>query len=62
MSILWVALLAGGATFGTGALVTLLHAVRSGAFENAEETKYVVFRGEGDENGDDAGDYDEPPL
>ncbi len=59
MSIVWVALLAGGAAFGTGALVTLIHVVRSGAFENAEETKFVVFRGEDDEG---EGDFDEPPL
>ncbi len=61
MSIVWVALLAAGATFGTGALVTLLHAVRSGAFENVEETKYVVFRDEG-YGGEDGDDDDEPPL
>ena len=58
MSITWVTLLAGGAAFGTGALVTLLHAVRAGAFEDAEEAKFVVFRGENDADEDG---YDEPP-
>jgi hypothetical protein len=60
MSIVWVTLMAGAAAFGTAGLVTLVHAARSGAFENVEETKFVVFRGEDDSNDSDDS-YDEPP-
>lgn len=49
--IIW--LLAAAATFGTTALVVLLRAVKSGAFEGAEDTKFVVFRDDDDEFDDE---------
>lgn len=52
MNHFWILLLVAGATFGTSALIVLLRAVKRGVFENAEETKFVVFHD----------DEDEPPL
>ena len=43
-------LLAAGATMGTVALFAFLWGVRNGAFENAEDAKYIVFRDEEDED------------
>ena len=42
-------MLAAGATMGTIALLAFLWGVKSGAFENAEDAKYIVFRDEDDE-------------
>ena len=42
-------LLVAGATMGTVALLAFLWGVKSGAFENAEDTKYIVFRDEEDD-------------
>ncbi len=48
MESIWYLLVA-GATMGTIALVAFLWGVRSGAFENAEDAKYIVFRDEDDD-------------
>lgn len=42
-------LLGAGATMGMLALLMFLWGVRSGAFENAEDAKYIVFRDEEDD-------------
>ena len=42
-------LLIAGATMGTAALIAFLWGVKSGAFENAEDAKYIVFRDEEDD-------------
>lgn len=42
-------LLVAGATIGTVTLIAFLWGVKSGAFENAEDIKYIVFRDEEDE-------------
>lgn len=38
-----------GMAMGTLALVMFLWGVKNGAFENAEDAKYIVFRDEEDE-------------
>lgn len=43
-------LLAAGATMGLVALFAFLWGVRTGAFENAEDAKYIVFRDEDDDD------------
>ena len=48
MNSIWY-LLAAGATMGTVALFAFLWGVKNGAFENAEDAKYIVFRDEEDE-------------
>ncbi len=48
MASIWYLLVA-GATMGMIALVAFLWGVKSGAFENAEDAKYIVFRDEEDE-------------
>ena len=48
MASIWV-LLAMGGTMGVAALVVFLWGVKSGAFENAEDAKYTVFRDEDDD-------------
>lgn len=48
MESIWYLLVA-GATMGTIALVAFLWGVRNGAFENAEDAKYIVFRDEDDD-------------
>ncbi len=48
MGSIWY-LLAAGAGLGTIALAAFLWGVKSGAFEAAEDTKYVVFRDDEDE-------------
>ncbi|MBV9851077.1 MAG: cbb3-type cytochrome oxidase assembly protein CcoS [Armatimonadetes bacterium] len=45
MSSIWF-MLAAGAAMGTIALVAFLWGVKNGAFENAEDAKYIVFRDE----------------
>lgn len=45
MGSIWVVLLA-GAAMGTLALLGFLWGVKHGAFENAEDIKYIVFRDE----------------
>lgn len=47
ISIWWM--LGAGATMGTAALLAFLWGVKSGAFENAEDAKYIVFRDEEDD-------------
>ena len=42
-------LLAMGGTMGVAALLAFLWGVKSGAFENAEDAKYIVFRDEDDD-------------
>ncbi len=42
-------LLAMGGTMGVAALFAFLWGVKSGAFENAEDAKYIVFRDEDDD-------------
>ena len=42
-------MLAAGATMGTVALLAFLWGVKSGAFEDAEDAKYIVFRDEEDD-------------
>jgi cbb3-type cytochrome oxidase maturation protein len=42
-------LLVAGATMGLLALFAFLWGVRNGAFENAEDAKYIVFRDEDDD-------------
>ena len=42
-------LLAMGGTMGVAALFAFLWGVKSGAFENAEDAKYIVFRDEEDD-------------
>lgn len=42
-------LLAMGGTMGVAALLAFLWGVKNGAFENAEDAKYIVFRDEDDE-------------
>ena len=46
----WILLLAAGATFGTTALIVLLRAVKRGVFEDAEDTKFVVFHDDDEED------------
>jgi len=48
MSGVWSLLIA-GATMGTVALIAFLWGVKNGAFENAEDAKYIVFRDEEDD-------------
>ena len=48
MSTIWY-LLAFGAVMGTSALVMFLWGVKNGAFEEAEDAKYIVFRDEDDD-------------
>ncbi len=48
MASIWF-LLAMGGTMGVAALIAFLWGVKSGAFENAEDAKYIVFRDEDDE-------------
>ena len=50
MQSVWTLLFA-GATMGIAALLFFLWGVKVGAFENAEDAKYIVFR---DEDEDDA--------
>ncbi len=42
-------LLAMGGTMGVAALLAFLWGVKNGAFENAEDAKYIVFRDEEDD-------------
>jgi cbb3-type cytochrome oxidase maturation protein len=42
-------LLGAGATMGTLALLAFLWGVKSGAFETAEDAKYIVFRDDDDD-------------
>ena len=49
MTTVWI-LLAAGALLGTVALVAFLWGVRNGVFENAEDTKYVLFHDEDEED------------
>ena len=42
-------LLAAGGTMGMIALLGFLWGVKNGAFENAEDAKYIVFRDEEDD-------------
>ncbi len=44
---IWYLLIAGG-TMGTIALFAFLWGVKNGAFEDAEDAKYIVFRDEED--------------
>lgn len=44
----WSLLIAGG-TMGLVALIAFLWGVKNGAFENAEDAKYIVFRDEDDD-------------
>lgn len=48
MTSVWCLLIAGG-TMGTIALIGFLWGVKNGAFENAEDAKYIVFRDEEDD-------------
>jgi cbb3-type cytochrome oxidase maturation protein len=48
MGSVWSLLIA-GASMGVMALLAFLWGVRSGAFENAEDAKYIVFRDEDDD-------------
>ncbi len=48
MTSIWTLLIAGG-TMGMIALIFFLWGVKNGAFENAEDAKYVVFRDEEDD-------------
>jgi len=48
MSSIWMLLVA-GATMGMMALLGFLWGVKNGAFENAEDAKYIVFRDEEDD-------------
>jgi cbb3-type cytochrome oxidase maturation protein len=43
-------LLGAGATMGMFALIAFLWGVKNGAFENAEDAKYIVFRDEDDDD------------
>jgi len=43
-------LLIAGASMGLMALFAFLWGVRSGAFDNAEDAKYIVFRDEDDDD------------
>lgn len=47
MASIWTLLIAGG-TMGMVALIFFLWGVKNGAFENAEDAKYIVFRDEED--------------
>ena len=49
MSSIWLLLIA-GAAMGTMALLGFLWGVKNGAFENAEDAKYIVFRDEEEED------------
>ncbi len=49
MSSIWY-LLAAGATMGMIALFAFLWGAKNGAFENAEDAKYIVFRDEDDDD------------
>ena len=49
MSSIWMLLVA-GATMGTMALLGFLWGVKNGAFENAEDAKYIVFRDDEEED------------
>lgn len=42
-------LLIAGATMGLFSLIAFLWGVKSGAFDNAEDAKYIVFRDEEDD-------------
>ena len=48
MASIWSLLIA-GASMGIIALFAFLWGVRSGAFDNAEDAKYIVFRDEDDD-------------
>ncbi len=48
MTNIWTLLIAGG-TMGMIALIFFLWGVKNGAFENAEDAKYIVFRDEEDD-------------
>ena len=48
MESIWYLLGAGG-TMGMVALLMFLWGVKNGAFENAEDAKYIVFRDEEDD-------------
>jgi len=48
MTSVWTLLIAGG-TMGMVALIFFLWGVKNGAFENAEDAKYIVFRDEEDD-------------
>ena len=48
MESIWTLLIAGG-TMGMIALIFFLWGVKNGAFENAEDAKYIVFRDEEDD-------------
>lgn len=48
MESMWTLLVAGG-TMGMIALFFFLWGVKNGAFENAEDAKYIVFRDEEDD-------------
>jgi cbb3-type cytochrome oxidase maturation protein len=48
MTSIWYLLIA-GITMGTASLIAFLWGVNSGAFENAEDAKYIVFRDEDDD-------------
>ena len=48
MTSVWYLLVAGG-TMGMIALIGFLWGVKNGAFENAEDAKYIVFRDEDDD-------------
>jgi len=48
MGSIWSLLIA-GAAMGVMALLAFLWGVRNGAFENAEDAKYIVFRDEDDD-------------
>ena len=45
---IWTLLIAGG-SMGMIALIAFLYGVKNGAFENAEDAKYIVFRDEEDD-------------
>jgi cbb3-type cytochrome oxidase maturation protein len=49
MGSIWTLLIA-GATMGVMTLLLFLWGVRSGAFENAEDVKYIVFHDEEDDD------------
>jgi len=49
MGSVW-SLLVAGASMGLMALFAFLWGVRTGAFDNAEDAKYIVFRDEEDDD------------
>ena len=48
MTTIWY-LLGAGATMGIMGLIAFFWAVKHGAFENAEDAKYIVFRDDDEE-------------